>query len=254
MSSFNALRVDACVLFAYRSERDENEPTGSDGRDDALRGDASLFSPLQGIPASLLSSLPPHSIPSMSDHATLNEGELPVVAPSTTNEKATLANDPSDESTPTLVAEEESTILTGRKLAIVFCALLASLLLIALDQTILATALPRIASDFNSFSQQGWISSSFILTCVHASSYLESSPLTSRCVSTDKRRSSSSLDKYSESGLPNSSSSRALRCSRWDPSCVQLPSRSTSSSSDERSPESVLLVRTIPSSPPLLTR
>ena len=39
-----------------------------------------------------------------------------------------------------------------------------SILLIALDQTILATALPRIASDVNSFDNQGWVSSSFILT------------------------------------------------------------------------------------------
>jgi MFS family permease len=46
----------------------------------------------------------------------------------------------------------------------VFGSILLSILLIALDQTILATALPRIASDFNSFDKQGWVSSSFILT------------------------------------------------------------------------------------------
>lgn len=45
-----------------------------------------------------------------------------------------------------------------------FGSILLSILLIALDQTILATALPRIASDFNSFDKQGWVSSSFILT------------------------------------------------------------------------------------------
>ncbi|KAJ7717010.1 transporter [Mycena metata] len=56
-----------------------------------------------------------------------------------------------------------STILTGRKLAVVFICMLLSVLLVALDQTILATALPRIASDFNSFSLQGWVSTSFIL-------------------------------------------------------------------------------------------
>ncbi|KAJ7198312.1 major facilitator superfamily domain-containing protein [Mycena pura] len=38
-----------------------------------------------------------------------------------------------------------------------------SLLLIALDQTILSTALPRIASDFDSFSLQGWVATSFVL-------------------------------------------------------------------------------------------
>ncbi|KAJ7666368.1 major facilitator superfamily domain-containing protein [Mycena rosella] len=58
---------------------------------------------------------------------------------------------------------DPSLILTGRKLAVVFVALLLSLLLIALDQTILSTALPRIASDFNAFSLQGWVASSFVL-------------------------------------------------------------------------------------------
>ncbi|KAK7013189.1 major facilitator transporter-like protein, partial [Favolaschia claudopus] len=61
------------------------------------------------------------------------------------------------------LAAEPETILTGRKLAFVFAALLLSLLLVALDQTILSTALPRIASDFDSFSLQGWVASSYIL-------------------------------------------------------------------------------------------
>ncbi|KAJ7164422.1 ABC transporter [Mycena filopes] len=56
-----------------------------------------------------------------------------------------------------------STILTGAKLAVVFSCMLMAVFLVLLDQTILATALPRIASDFNSFSLQGWISTSFIL-------------------------------------------------------------------------------------------
>ncbi|KAJ7081783.1 transporter [Mycena belliarum] len=65
-----------------------------------------------------------------------------------------------EKSVPSL---DPSTILTGRKLAIVFVAMLLSLLLIALDQTILATALPRIASDFSAFTLQGWVASSFVL-------------------------------------------------------------------------------------------
>ncbi|KAJ7445120.1 hypothetical protein FB451DRAFT_1293421 [Mycena latifolia] len=40
----------------------------------------------------------------------------------------------------------ESTILTGRGLFVVFVAMQLSILLTALDQTILATALPRIVS------------------------------------------------------------------------------------------------------------
>ncbi|KZP19616.1 ABC transporter [Athelia psychrophila] len=63
----------------------------------------------------------------------------------------------------TVTAYNEDSILTGRRLLVVFIAILMSLLLIALDQTILATALPRIASDFGAFSLQGWIASSFVL-------------------------------------------------------------------------------------------
>ncbi|KAJ7856297.1 ABC transporter, partial [Mycena leptocephala] len=61
------------------------------------------------------------------------------------------------------IGVDESTILTGRKLAIVFVAMLLSVLLVALDQTILATALPRIASDFQAFTLQGWVATSFVL-------------------------------------------------------------------------------------------
>ncbi|KAF9064538.1 transporter [Rhodocollybia butyracea] len=57
-----------------------------------------------------------------------------------------------------------NTVVTGKKLALVFVAMLLALLLCALDQTILATALPRIASDFDAFSLQGWIATAFILT------------------------------------------------------------------------------------------
>ncbi|KAK7055724.1 major facilitator transporter-like protein [Favolaschia claudopus] len=59
---------------------------------------------------------------------------------------------------------DDSEVLTRRKLAVVFSAIMLSTLLIALDQTILSTALPRIASDFNAFSLQGWVSDSFILS------------------------------------------------------------------------------------------
>ncbi|KAJ7262074.1 ABC transporter [Mycena rebaudengoi] len=75
-----------------------------------------------------------------------------------------VANDPKDNSPVAApAAQPENLILTGKQLAAVFTALLLSILLIALDQTILSTALPRIASDFNSFSLQGWVASSFVL-------------------------------------------------------------------------------------------
>ncbi|KAL8277526.1 hypothetical protein RQP46_010081 [Phenoliferia psychrophenolica] len=86
--------------------------------------------------------------------------------PSATASQGDPAVDDKPGSTPPGIGagQDESTILRGKKLAVVFTAMLLSILLIALDQTILATALPRIASDFNAFSLQGWVSSSFILT------------------------------------------------------------------------------------------
>ncbi|BGP49968.1 hypothetical protein JCM10450v2_005873 [Rhodotorula kratochvilovae] len=65
---------------------------------------------------------------------------------------------------PAAPAGPPSDYIKGRKLAVVFTAMLLALFLVALDQTILATALPRIASDFDAFDKQGWVSSSFILT------------------------------------------------------------------------------------------
>ncbi|KAJ7613874.1 ABC transporter [Mycena polygramma] len=72
-------------------------------------------------------------------------------------------SDSSSYGTKEQLALRESQILTGRKLAVVFCAILLSTVLIALDQTILATALPRIASDFGSFHLQAWMSDSYLL-------------------------------------------------------------------------------------------
>ncbi|GAA5877202.1 hypothetical protein JCM8547_006297 [Rhodosporidiobolus lusitaniae] len=80
---------------------------------------------------------------------------------STAGDKAAPAGPPGG---PPGMGQDPSLLLTGKKLAVVFASMLLALLLIALDQTILATALPRIASDFNSFDKQGWISSAFILT------------------------------------------------------------------------------------------
>ncbi|KAJ7674012.1 ABC transporter [Mycena polygramma] len=60
-------------------------------------------------------------------------------------------------------AAAPSTLLSGKRLAVVFIAILLTILLVALDQTILATALPRIASDLNSFYLQAWVATSFVL-------------------------------------------------------------------------------------------
>ncbi|KAJ7851242.1 ABC transporter [Mycena olivaceomarginata] len=63
---------------------------------------------------------------------------------------ASQKNHPEEEHLPE-AENAGSTILTGKKLAVVF------------DETILATALPRIASDFQAFTLQGWVATSFVL-------------------------------------------------------------------------------------------
>ncbi|TNY17839.1 ABC transporter [Rhodotorula diobovata] len=85
------------------------------------------------------------------------------VAPSSVADKSTTEDGPVGAAGPP-GSPDTSAHLRGKKLAVVFAAMLLCLLLVALDQTILATALPRIASDFDAFDKQGWVSSSFILT------------------------------------------------------------------------------------------
>ncbi|GAA5909666.1 hypothetical protein JCM5296_006726 [Sporobolomyces johnsonii] len=60
--------------------------------------------------------------------------------------------------------ERESKYLTGKKLVLVFFSMLLSVFLIALDQTILAPALPVIASKFNALDEIAWIASAYFLT------------------------------------------------------------------------------------------
>lgn len=62
-----------------------------------------------------------------------------------------------------IAASSNSTLLSGTRLALVFSAFLISFALIALDQTILATALPKIASHFDAVSQLSWIASGYFL-------------------------------------------------------------------------------------------
>ena len=50
------------------------------------------------------------------------------------------------------------------KLAFIIVALVLSIFLVALDMTIVATAIPRITDEFHSLDQVGWYGSAFFLT------------------------------------------------------------------------------------------
>lgn len=53
---------------------------------------------------------------------------------------------------------------SGAKLAIITISLCLSVLLMALDNTIIATAIPKITDDFNSLNDVGWYGSAYLLT------------------------------------------------------------------------------------------
>jgi len=68
--------------------------------------------------------------------------------------------DTADDTTP----EDESRYLHGPKLAILSIGLCLTTFVIALDNTIIATAIPRITTVFNSLEDVGWYGSSYLLT------------------------------------------------------------------------------------------
>ncbi|KAF7344330.1 Major facilitator transporter-like protein [Mycena sanguinolenta] len=97
----------------------------------------------------------------MSSHDIARFAPAPQDATHTTDESRIQSTGHDEKKEPAASAQ---TFMTGKKLAVVFVAMILSQMLLALDQTILGTALPRIASDFDAFSLQGWVATAFILT------------------------------------------------------------------------------------------
>ncbi|KAF2259788.1 MFS general substrate transporter [Lojkania enalia] len=60
--------------------------------------------------------------------------------------------------------KDEAQYPGGLALSLIMVALLLSMFLVALDMTIVATAIPRITDDFNRLDQVGWYGSGFFLT------------------------------------------------------------------------------------------
>jgi hypothetical protein len=52
----------------------------------------------------------------------------------------------------------------GLKLVVILTALCCAIFLVALDQTIISTAIPKITDQFNSITDIGWYGSSYLLT------------------------------------------------------------------------------------------
>ena len=76
--------------------------------------------------------------------------------------------DPSETADPeaTLIAEgaPDHALIHGGRLNLTLGALMLTMFLAALDQTIVSTALPRITSDLNGLSQLSWVVTAYLLT------------------------------------------------------------------------------------------
>ncbi|CAK3779575.1 major facilitator superfamily transporter [Lecanosticta acicola] len=68
----------------------------------------------------------------------------------------------SEEDTP--ADSDDPNLPTGAKLAFIVVALVLSVFLFSLDQTIVATAIPKITDDFNSLDDISWYGSAFFMT------------------------------------------------------------------------------------------
>ncbi|CAE6445460.1 unnamed protein product [Rhizoctonia solani] len=97
----------------------------------------------------------------------MSSNKLPVDTLSPTLVKSNDYDEKRESIAPTeapTVVDDEGRYLSGMRLFAVFTGMLMSILLIALDQTIVATALPIIASKFDAFDQVTWIASGYFLT------------------------------------------------------------------------------------------
>ena len=79
-------------------------------------------------------------------------------------EPATEENEKKPEEADAEEEEDESKYLSGPKLWILTFGLCMSIFVVALDNTIIATAIPKITTVFNSLDDVGWYGSSYLLT------------------------------------------------------------------------------------------
>ncbi|CAK5276518.1 unnamed protein product [Mycena citricolor] len=92
-------------------------------------------------------------MPGSNDGATLVEAEKPHLAAEPPMPKHELDEPSSPENEIAAAAEHPE----GLKLALITLALCLAIFLVALDNTIIATAIPKITDDFNSLADVGWV-------------------------------------------------------------------------------------------------
>lgn len=127
---------------------DEKGSDPSQGRGDAARGTNEPAVPFEGSPYH-----PPET-----GEKTREDVQVQSDAKSTTSASVVVPAGVSAED------EDEIVYPGGLKLALITLALCLSVFLVALDNTIIATAIPKITDHFNSLGDVGWYGSSYLLT------------------------------------------------------------------------------------------
>jgi hypothetical protein len=72
--------------------------------------------------------------------------------------------DSSLEKTANPQTDDEVVYPTGARVVLILAALCMSVFLVALDQTIISTAIPKITDEFSSIGDIGWYGSAYLLT------------------------------------------------------------------------------------------
>jgi hypothetical protein len=96
--------------------------------------------------------------PEKTERSPNTEGEIP------SKEDTSVKLELQEEVDPASLDGEEASYPHGLKLYVILAALCLSVFLVALDQTIIATAIPKITDQFNSIQDIGWYGSAYLLT------------------------------------------------------------------------------------------
>jgi hypothetical protein len=88
-------------------------------------------------------------------------GSKPVTGPATVKDETVMTE---EEKKAEKDLEEDLEYPHGFKLAVILAALCLAVFLVALDQTIISTAIPKITDHFRSIKDIGWYGSSYLLT------------------------------------------------------------------------------------------
>lgn len=129
---------------------------------------------------SIISTFKPLNIFTMADQTETSRAERLAIPDHGDAEKSSLGTSTSGQSTPNHELEKTPTTPDDAerdlsridtadyphayKLFFIVVALVLSIFLVALDMTIVATAIPRITDEFHSLDQVGWYGSAFFLT------------------------------------------------------------------------------------------